>query len=114
MQEIAKTENFARNSNFAKFLIFAMHSNFCYDSEKTVHSEIHSCGCCSSASCNFLLAIFLQFSSCFEILHSWLAEIDMRPYEIDGNQPDFGYDWIDKIIWPPIPAKTTKTASECN
>ena len=38
----------------------------------------------------------------------------MRPYEIDGNQPDFGYDWIDTIIWPPIPTKTTKIASECN
>ena len=38
------------------------------------------------------LAIFFLFSSCFEILHSRLAEIDIRPYEIDGNQPDFGYD----------------------
>ena len=31
-----------------------------------------------------------------------------------GNQPDFGYDWIDMIIWLPIPEKTTKIASECN
>ena len=54
------------------------------------------------------------FSSCFEILHSRLADIDRRPYEIDGNQPEFGYDWIDTIIWLPIPAKTIKTASECN
>ena len=46
------------------------------------------------AACYFFL-----FSSCFEILHSQLAEIDIRPYEIDGNQPDFGYDWIDTIIW---------------
>ena len=38
------------------------------------------------------LAIFFLFSSCIEILHSRLAEIDIRPYEIDGNQPDFGYD----------------------
>ena len=38
------------------------------------------------------LAIFFLFSSCFEILHSRLTEIDIRPYEIDGNQPDFGYD----------------------
>ena len=35
---------------------------------------------------------FFLFSSSFEILHSRLAEIDIRPYEIDGNQPDFGYD----------------------
>ena len=67
------------------------------------------------ASCIWQLAIFFfLFSSCFEILHSRLAEIDIRPYEIDGNQPDFGYDWIDTIIWLPIHAKTTKTGSECN
>ena len=53
-----------------------------------------------------LLFFFFLFSSCFEI--------DIRPYEIDGNQPDFGYDWIDTIIWLPFHAKTTKTASECN
>ena len=64
------------------------------------------------ASCSLLF--FFLFSSCFEILHSRLAEIDIRPYEIDGNQLDFGYDWIDTIIWLPIPAKTTKTPSECN
>ena len=38
------------------------------------------------------LVFFFLFSSRFEILCSWLAEIDIRPYEIDGNQPDFGYD----------------------
>ena len=38
------------------------------------------------------LAFFFTISSCFEFLHSRLAEIDIRPYEIDGNQPDFGYD----------------------
>ena len=60
------------------------------------------------------LLFFFLFSSCFEILHSQFAEIDIRPYEIDGNQPDFGYDWIDTIIWLLIHAKTNKTASECN
>ena len=49
-----------------------------------------------------------SISSSFDVLHSRLIEIDRRPYEIDGNQPDFGYDRIDTIIWPPIPAKTTK------
>ena len=29
------------------------------------------------------LLFFFLFSSCFEILHSRLAEIDIRPYEID-------------------------------
>ena len=59
------------------------------------------------------LLFFFLFSSCFENLHSLLAEIDIRPYKIGGNQPDFGYDWIDTIIWLPIQAKTIKTASEC-
>ena len=68
----------------------------------------------ATVPCILQLAIFFLFSSCFEILHSRLAEIDIRPYEIDGNQPDFGYDWIDTIIWLPIPAKTIKTASGCN
>ena len=60
-----------------------------------------------------LAFFFFLFSSCFEILYSRLAEIDIRPYEIDGNQPDFGYDLIDTIIWLPIHTKTIKTASEC-
>ena len=106
-------------------------SKFCYHSENSLcHSEIH----CSPmldpaatiplatvpyilhpASCilhpaSGSLLFFFLFSSCFEILHSRLAEIDIRPYEIDGNQPDFGYDWIDTIIWLPIHAKTTKQA----
>ena len=68
----------------------------------------------ATVACILQLAIFFLFSSFFEILHSRLAEVDIRPYEIDGNQPDFGYDWIDTIIGLPIPAKTTKTASECN
>ena len=40
---------------------------------------------------SYSFLFFFLFSSCFEILHSRLAEIDIRPYEIDGNQPDFGY-----------------------
>ena len=59
------------------------------------------------------LQFFVLFSSSFEILHSRLAEIDIRPYEIGGNQPDFGYYLIDTIISLPIHAKTIKTASEC-
>ena len=54
------------------------------------------------------LLFFSYFLPAFEILHSRLAEIDRRPYGIDGNQPDFGYDWIDMIIWLPIHAKTKK------
>ena len=79
------------------------HEKIRYHSEILQRSEFHHCSCHCS------------ISSSFDILHSRLAEIDRRPYEIDGNQPDFGYDWIDKIICLPIPAKkTTKTTSECN
>ena len=110
-------------------------SKFCYHSENMAerkfrwdcenslcHSEIHcspmldpaaTVPCILHPASGSLLFVFL-FSSCFEILHSRLAENDIRPYEIDGNQPDFGYDWIDTIIWLPIHAKTTKTGSECN
>ena len=55
-----------------------------------------------------------SISSSFDILHSRLTEIDGRPFEIDGNQPDFGYDWIDTIIWLPIPKNTTKVATKCD
>ena len=59
------------------------------------------------------LQFFFLFSSSLEIFHSRLAEIAIRPYEIDGNQPDFGYYLIDTINSLPIHAKTIKTASEC-
>ena len=69
------------------------------------HSEIHcspmldpaatvplvTVPCILHPASGSLLFVFL-FSSCFEILHFRLAEIDIRPYEIDGNQPEFGYD----------------------
>ena len=96
---------------------------FRWDCENSLcHSKIHcspmidrvaTVPCILHPASGSLLYFFL-FSSCFEILHSRLVEIDIRPYEIDGNQPDFGYDWIDTIIWLPIHAKTTKTGSECN
>ena len=52
----------------------------------------YSIGHCSLHPASYILqlAIFFLFSPSFEILHSRIAEIDIRPYEIDGNQPDFG------------------------
>ena len=54
---------------------------------------------------SYSLLFFLLFSSCFEILHSRLAEIDIRPYEIDGNQPDLNRGKIEEIseIFPSTP-----------
>ena len=61
-------------------------AKFCYDSEnssvaKFCFNTVHHC---SIAPC-----CYYSFSSCFDIFHSRLAEIDRKPYEIDGNQPDF-------------------------
>ena len=63
----------------------------------TIPCILHPASCILHPASGSLLFFFL-FSSCFEIHHSRLAEIDIRPYEIDGNQPDFCYDWIDTII----------------
>ena len=41
-------------------------------------------GYCSIASC-----CHYSISSCFDIIHSRFAEVDKKPYEIDGNQLDF-------------------------
>ena len=61
------------------------------------HSEISSVAkfwhCSSLATVPLLPAAFItlhySISSCFDILHSRLAEIDRKPYEINGNQPEF-------------------------
>ena len=116
MQEILLAK---RNFHIAKISLGLR--NFRYDCEIfailakffAIIAKILVCSCFSA----LLLHHFLHFSFITLpsiILHSRLAEIDRRPYEIDGNQPGFGYDWIETIIWLPIPVKTTKTASECN
>ena len=65
------------------------------------YSEISSCSkifivgtvhqCWLLFHCSLLLLFMLHYSisSCFDILHSRLAKFDRKPYEIDGNQPDF-------------------------
>ena len=91
-----------------------MHGNFRYDSEKLCIAKFTSLHPAATVLTSPLPACTCSISSSFDILHSRLAEIDGRPYEIDGNQPDFGYDWIDTIIWLLIPAKTTKVATKCD
>ena len=97
-----KTKNEVVRTQKQEAKIFAMNSYFRYHSENSniANFTIQHC------SFSFLLLLFqlpcfqpaLFHSSSFDILHSRL----------------FGYGWIDTIIWPPIPAKTIKTASECN
>ena len=48
-----------------------------------VDSESPYCGT------NQLFPLHYSISSCFDILHSRLVELIKKPYEIDGNQPDF-------------------------
>ena len=93
---------------------FAMHNNFRYDSENSSVAKFWHCSSFFHCFLRLLFPLLYSIYSRFDILHFRLAKIDRKPYEIDGNQPEFGYDWIDKIIWLPIPGKTTETASECN
>ena len=63
-----------------------------YHSENSSCSEFSLFRHCSIASYGYY-----SISSCFDILHSRLAEIDRKPYEIDGNQPEFvmiGLTWL--------------------
>ena len=78
------------NSVIAKIEIFAMHSNFRYDSENSNIAKFWRCSTLFHCSLLLLFPLHYSISSCFDILHSGLAEIDRRPYEIDGNQPDIG------------------------
>ena len=65
------------------------------DSEISSCSEIfpagtvHQCWLLFHYSLLLLFTLHYSISSCFDIIHSQLAEIDRKPYEIDGNQPDF-------------------------
>ena len=95
---IAKIQIFAMHSNFryhsensviAKIEIFAMHSNFRYDSKNSNVAKFLHCSSLFHCFLRLLFPLHYSISSCFDILHSWLAEIDRKPYEIDGNQPDF-------------------------
>ena len=92
---IAKIRYDSENSVIEKIENFAMRSNFRYDSE--ISSVAKFWHCSVQFHCSLLLfPLHYSISSCFDILHSRLAEIDRKPYEIDGNQPNFvmiGLTW---------------------
>ena len=82
----------SENSVITKIEIFSMHSNFRYDSENSNVANFGTVSHWLLFQCFFLRLLFpllYSISSSFDILHSRLAEIDRKPYEIDGNQPDF-------------------------
>ena len=85
---IAKFRYHKGNSVIVKIENFAMHSNFHYDSK---NSNVAKCWHCSSMFHCFLrlrIPLLYSISSSFDILHSRLAKIDRKSYEIDGNRPD--------------------------
>ena len=89
---IAKFLYYSEKSVIAIIEIFAMHSNFRYDSENSSVANFGTVPHWLLFHCFFLRLLFpllYSISSSFDILHSRLAEIDRKPYEIDGNQPDF-------------------------
>ena len=64
--------------------------NFRYGGEFRYITKLQACSKIFSTVHGWLLfPLLYSISSSFEILHSRLAEIDRKPYEIDGNQPDF-------------------------
>ena len=86
---IAKFLYHRENSVIAKIENFAMHSNFRYDSENSSIAKFWHCSSLFHCFLRLLFPLLYSISSSFDILHSRLAEIDRKPYEIDGNQPDF-------------------------
>ena len=77
-----KTESFKLKKQEAE--------NFLYGGEFCNISKLQACSEIFSTVHGWLLfPLLYSISSSFEILHSRLAEIDRKPYEIDGNQPDF-------------------------
>ena len=86
---IAKFRYHRENSVIAKIENFAMHSNFLYDSENSNVTKFWHCSSLFHCFLRLLFPLLYSISSSFDVLHSRLAEIDRKPYEIDGNQPDF-------------------------
>ena len=79
---IPKFRYHSENSVIAKIEIFAMHSHFCYDSENSSVPKFWHCSALFHCSLLLLFPLHYSISSFFDILHSRLAEIDSKPYEI--------------------------------
>ena len=60
-----------------------------FAAEKFATGTVHQCWLLFHCSLLLLFPLHYFISSCFDILHSRLVEIDRKPYEVDGNQPDF-------------------------
>ena len=84
------SENFAIVAKFRYYCEnFAILAKFHYYSEIVLDGTVHQCWLLFHCSLLLLFTLHYSISSCFDILHSRLAEIDKNTYEIDGNQPDF-------------------------
>ena len=68
---------------------FRYKQNFCYIAKFPVVAKFSLLALFINVGyCSIAPHCYYSISSCFDILHSQLAEIDRKPYEIDGNQPD--------------------------
>ena len=86
---IAKFRYHRENSVIGKIENFAMHSNFRNDSENSSVAKFWHCSSLWHWFLRLLFPLLYSISSSFDVFHSPLDEIDRKPYEIDGNQPDF-------------------------
>ena len=82
---VAKFRYIAKICYVEKFRYIA---KFSACSEIFTADIVHQCWLLFHCSQLLLFALHYSISSCFDILHSQLVEIDRKPYEIDGNQPD--------------------------
>ena len=105
----------SENSFIVKIENFTMHTNFRYDSENSNVAKFWHFSSLFHCFLRLLFPLLYSIFSSFDILHSRLAEIDRKSYEIDGNQREFvkigltrrfGFQFMQK--------KTTKKALECD
>ena len=86
---IEKFHYHSENSVIEKIENFTMHSNCRYDSKNSNEEKFWHCSSLFRCFLRLLFPLLYSISSRFDILHSWLAEIDRISYEIDGNQLGF-------------------------
>ena len=77
----------SENSVIAKIEIFAMHSNFRYNSENSNVAKFWHCLLLFHCFLQLLFPLLYSISSSFDILHSRLAEVDRKSYELMEINP---------------------------
>ena len=89
VHKTAEAENFAISGEFRYIAKISLYSEISSCGKIFTVGTIHQCWLLFHRSMLLLITLHYSISSCFDILHSRLAEIDRKPYEINGNQLDF-------------------------